>query len=182
MGYKLGNVNGKSSLINGTDYYDLETISNGKVSSDPTEALKSLDLMSDLYNKLDQFEPSGSTDDVTLESPVNNSNSCFAVGLNYKTHAEESNMDLPEFPMIFAKYTSCIVGPFHEVELRSDMVDYEAELVAVIGKPGKDIAIENAWDHVAGLTVGQDISDRAVQFHSTPPHFNLGKSLILLGL
>ena len=181
MGFKLGNVNGKSSLISGDNYYDLESISNGKVSSDPTQALNSIDSMSDLYSKLDEFEPSGSTNDITLGSPVNNSNNCFAVGLNYKKHAEESNMDLPQYPMIFAKYTTCIVGPFHEIELRSDMVDYEAELVAVIGKPGKDIPLENAWDHVAGLTAGQDISDRAVQFHSTPPHFNLGKSFDTFG-
>ena len=90
-------------------------------------------------------------------------------------------MDLPEYPMIFAKYTTCIVGPFHDIKMRSDLVDYEAELVAVIGKPGKDIARENAWDHVAGLTVGQDISDRAVQFHSVPPMFNLGKSFDTFG-
>ena len=95
MGFKLGNVNGKSSLISGDNYYDLESISNGKVSSDPTQALNSIDSMSDLYSKLDEFEPSGSTNDITLGSPVNNSNNCFAVGLNYKKHAEESNIDLP---------------------------------------------------------------------------------------
>ena len=62
-----------------------------------------------------------------------------------------------------------------------DLVDYEAELVFVIGKGGKNISKENAWDHVAGLTVGQDISDRAVQFHATPPQFSLGKSFDTFG-
>ena len=181
MGFKLANVNGKSSLIDGVDYYDLETLSNGNVSSDPTEALHSLDLISDLYSKLDNFEPSGSIENETLGSPVNNSKNCFAVGLNYLKHAEESNLEVPKFPVVFTKHTSCIVGPFHEIELRSDLVDYEAELVAVIGKPGKDISKEEAWDHVAGLTIGQDISDRAVQFHSAPAHFNLGKSFDTFG-
>tara|TARA_B100000287_G_C20254989_1_gene631617 strand:- start:12 stop:572 length:561 start_codon:yes stop_codon:yes gene_type:complete len=65
--------------------------------------------------------------------------------------------------------------------MKSDMVDYEAELVFVIGKGGKDISKEAAWDHVAGLCVGQDISDRPVQFHATPPQFNLGKSFDTFG-
>ena len=65
--------------------------------------------------------------------------------------------------------------------MRSDHVDYEAELVAVIGKSGKDISTENAWDHIAGLCVGQDISDRVVQFAAKPPQFNLGKSFDTFG-
>lgn len=67
------------------------------------------------------------------------------------------------------------------VELRSDAVDYEGEVVAVIGRAGRDIAEADAWDHVAGLTVGQDISDRAVQFAAQPPHFDLGKSFDTFG-
>jgi 2-keto-4-pentenoate hydratase/2-oxohepta-3-ene-1,7-dioic acid hydratase in catechol pathway len=90
-------------------------------------------------------------------------------------------MEIPPFPMVFTKHTSCIVGPFDNIEMRSDIVDYEAELVLVIGKKGKNISKETAWDHVAGLTVGQDISDRAVQFHATPPQFNLGKSFDTFG-
>ena len=90
-------------------------------------------------------------------------------------------MEIPPFPMIFTKHTSCITGPFENIEMRSDIVDYEAELVLVIGKEGKDISKENAWSYLAGLTVGQDISDRAVQFHATPPQFNLGKSFDTFG-
>ena len=96
-------------------------------------------------------------------------------------YAEESGMEIPPFPMVFTKHTSCIVGPFEDIQMRSDIVDYEAELVVVIGKKGKNITIDNAWEHVAGLTVGQDISDRAVQFHATPPQFNLGKSFDTFG-
>ena len=181
MGFKLGNIDGRSALVRNNDYYDLETISGGEVSSIGIEAIQSEDLLSDLYSKLDSFEATGNIDDVTLGAPITSSINCFAVGLNYRNHAEESGMEIPAFPMIFTKHTSCIVGPFDNVEMRSDIVDYEAEMVVVIGKGGKDIAKDDAWRHVAGITVGQDISDRSVQFHATPPQFNLGKSFDTFG-
>ena len=90
-------------------------------------------------------------------------------------------MEIPNVPMIFTKHTSCLVGPHAEIEMRSDHVDYEAELVAVIGKSGKDISADDSWNHVAGLCVGQDISDRVVQFAAKPPQFNLGKSFDTFG-
>lgn len=85
-------------------------------------------------------------------------------------------MEVPENPLVFAKFTGCISAPNAEIELRSDAADYEAELVVVIGTAGRDIPEASAWDHVFGLTVGQDISDRALQFAAKPPHFDLGKS------
>ena len=181
MGFKLGNIDGRSALVRNNDYYDLETISGGEVSSIGIEAIQSEDLLSDLYSKLDSFEATGNINDVTLGAPITSSINCFAVGLNYRNHAEESGMEIPAFPMIFTKHTSCIVGPFDNVEMRSDIVDYEAEMVVVIGKGGKDISKDDAWSHVAGITVGQDISDRSVQFHATPPQFNLGKSFDTFG-
>jgi 2,4-diketo-3-deoxy-L-fuconate hydrolase len=60
--------------------------------------------------------------------------------------------------------------------LSSDTVDWEAELVAVIGRPGRNIAASDAWSHVAGLCVGQDLSDREHQFAATPPQFSMAKS------
>ena len=181
MGFKLGNIKGRSALVRDKNYYDLETISDGKISPEGIEAIKSEDLLSDLYSKLDDFKPTGNINDITLGPPISNSINCFAVGLNYRNHAEESGMEIPAFPMIFTKHTSCIVGPFDNVEMRSDIVDYEAEMVVVIGKGGKDIFKDDAWSHVAGITVGQDISDRSVQFHATPPQFNLGKSFDTFG-
>jgi 2-keto-4-pentenoate hydratase/2-oxohepta-3-ene-1,7-dioic acid hydratase in catechol pathway len=56
-------------------------------------------------------------------------------------------------------------------------VDWEVELVAVIGRPAHHVPVGRAWDHIAGLTVGQDFSDRAVQMEGSPPQFSLGKSL-----
>ena len=181
MSYKLANVSGRSVLVNGDDYFDLAKISEGNVSSDPSQVVNSLGAISNLYEQIDQFDASGSLKDVQMGPPVTGSRNCFAVGLNYRNHAEESGMEIPPFPMIFTKHTSCINGPFDNIEMRSDIVDYEAELVVVIGKQGKNISNDEAWNHVAGLTVGQDISDRSVQFHATPPQFNLGKSFDTFG-
>jgi 2-keto-4-pentenoate hydratase/2-oxohepta-3-ene-1,7-dioic acid hydratase in catechol pathway len=181
MSFKLGNVNGKAALIKNDAFYILSEISNGEISDNTSRAVNNLDAIAKLYSVIDQFAPSGSLKDVKMGPPITGSRNCFAVGLNYRNHAEESGMEIPPFPMIFTKHTSCINGPFDNIEMRSDIVDYEAELVVVIGKQGKNISNDEAWNHVAGLTVGQDISDRSVQFHATPPQFNLGKSFDTFG-
>ena len=180
MGYKLGSNSGKAVFIKDDKYYDISLISNGDISSNSIEALSDTEKLSQLYSKLTDYEPSGNLSDINLGPPLIPTN-VFAVGLNYKKHAEESNLELPPFPMIFTKHSTCISGPKSDICMKSDMVDYEAELVFVIGKGGKDISKEDAWDHVAGLCAGQDISDRPVQFHATPPQFNLGKSFDTFG-
>lgn len=181
MAFRLANIEGRAALVSGDAYYDLEDISNGNFSGDPMQALERLSELSALGAQLDNLESSGQLADVELGPPVPNPKNCYAVGLNYRNHAEESNMDIPPVPMVFTKHTSCISGPTANIEMRSDYVDYEAELVAVIGKPGKDIARDDAWQHVAGLCVGQDISDRPMQFSAAPPQFNLGKSFDTFG-
>ncbi len=118
----------------------------------------------------------GSLADAELGAPVPRPRNVFAVGLNYRSHAVESGMELPKNPLVFTKFPSCLVGPNADVELRSATADWEVELVVVIGTGGRDIEPADAWDHVLGLTVGQDISDRALQFAAKPPHFDLGKS------
>lgn len=180
MGYKLGSNSGRAIFIKDDKYYDVNTISNGDISSYSLKALSDTEKLSQLYINLNDYEPSGNLSDINLDPPIIPTN-VFAVGLNYKKHAEESNLEIPPFPMIFTKHSTCISGPKSDICMKSDMVDYEAELVFVIGKGGKDISKEDAWQHVAGLCVGQDISDRPVQFHATPPQFNLGKSFDTFG-
>ena len=180
MGYKLGSNSGRAIFIKDDKYYDVNTISNGDISSNSVEALSDTEKLRQLYINLNDYEPCGNLGDINLDPPIMPTN-VFAVGLNYKKHAEESNLEIPPFPMIFTKHSTCISGPKSDICMKSDMVDYEAELVFVIGKGGKDISKEDAWDHVAGLCVGQDISDRPVQFHATPPQFNLGKSFDTFG-
>lgn len=100
----------------------------------------------------------------------------LAVGLNYLDHAAESGFAVPETPIVFTKFASSITGPFGPLTLTGDSVDWEVEMVAVIGIGGRDIAADDAFDHIAGFTVGQDYSDRDVQFLGAPAQFSLGKS------
>lgn len=100
----------------------------------------------------------------------------FAIGLNYKDHADETGSEYPAQPLVFTKFQSAIAGPYGELELPSEAVDWEVELVVVIGIGGAGIAEADAWNHVAGLTVGQDYSERRVQRAGKPPQFSMGKS------
>ena len=101
----------------------------------------------------------------------------FAIGLNYRDHAEEASIPIPKKPMVFTKFPSCLAGPRGEVKMRGDTTDYEVELVVVIGEGGTDIAEGDAMAHVAGYCIGQDITDRRMQFSDKPPQFSMGKSL-----
>ena len=181
MGFKLANIKGRAALLNEESFYDLEKISEGNLSHDTTNALFHLEELDELSNKLNDLEATGKISEAEFDAPVSFPKNCYAVGLNYRNHAEEANMTIPEIPMVFTKHTSCLVGATADVEMRSNYVDYEAELVVVIGLSGKDISKDQAWNHVAGLCVGQDISDRPAQFASTPPMFNLGKSFDTFG-
>ena len=111
-----------------------------------------------------------------LGPPVPRPRQVFAVALNYPPHAAEAGYQPPTDPLVFTKFPSCLTGPHATVELPGDRVDWEVELVAVIGVGGHRIPAERAWSHVAGLTVGQDLSERGVQMRGTPPQFSLAKS------
>jgi 2-keto-4-pentenoate hydratase/2-oxohepta-3-ene-1,7-dioic acid hydratase in catechol pathway len=100
----------------------------------------------------------------------------FGIGLNYRAHAEETGAEIPPAPVVFTKFPSCLTGPTNDVVLFGPTTDWEAELVVVIGTRARDIAAEKAWGAIAGLTCGQDVSERMMQFASKPPHFDLAKS------
>jgi 2-keto-4-pentenoate hydratase/2-oxohepta-3-ene-1,7-dioic acid hydratase in catechol pathway len=102
----------------------------------------------------------------------------FAIGLNYKDHAEEANLPLPERPMVFTKFPASVTGPVGEVELPSGSVDFETELVVVMGRRAERVAAGDAWSYVAGLTAGQDLSERELQMDGAPPQFSLAKSFM----
>lgn len=118
-------------------------------------------------------------DPARLGAPSPRPRQIVAFGLNYSEHAAESGFDAPEgLPPVFPKFVSSLSGPVSTVVLpEGGTVDWEIELVVVIGKAiDGPISPEDAWDHVAGLTAGQDISDRASQFSTPAPQFGLGKS------
>jgi 2-keto-4-pentenoate hydratase/2-oxohepta-3-ene-1,7-dioic acid hydratase in catechol pathway len=114
-------------------------------------------------------------DESRLRCPVPRPRQVFAIGLNYRSHAEESGLPVPEVPATFTKFPASLGGPFDDVEIVGDTVDWEVELVAVIGPDADRVPEADAWDHVAGLTVGQDVSDRTLQF-AAGMQFSLGKS------
>jgi 2-keto-4-pentenoate hydratase/2-oxohepta-3-ene-1,7-dioic acid hydratase in catechol pathway len=114
--------------------------------------------------------------DAGLGAPVPNPRQVFAVALNYRPHAAEAGFQAPDEPLVFTKFPSCITGPVTEVVLPEGRPDWEIEVVAVIGTGGWRIPRASAWDAVAGLTVGQDLSERVTQTRGTPAQFSLGKS------
>lgn len=181
MTYTLANVDGRAALVADGHWYDLETVSGGELGPDPMAALAVPDRLAALTADLDEHEPNAALAPASLGPPVPRPRNVFAIGLNYQAHADEGSMAVPDNPLVFTKFPSCLVGPTTDIELRSDVVDYEGELVVVIGRGGKDIERSAAWDHIVGLTVGQDVSDRAVQFAASPPHFDLGKSFDTFG-
>lgn len=177
MGYRMGTVEGRAVLVDDLGLgYDLAAAAGDATMADPLVALADPARLREVAGRLDGAPSLGSVEEMTLGSPVPRPRQVFGVGLNYRSHAEESGLEPPPSPLVFTKFPACIAGPTAEVELRADTVDFEAELVVVIGPGGRDIPAAAAWDHVAGLTAGQDISDRALQFASAPPHFDLGKS------
>ncbi|MFZ9696334.1 MAG: fumarylacetoacetate hydrolase family protein [Ilumatobacteraceae bacterium] len=181
MTFTFANHAGRAVLVDGDNYHDLEALSGGAVPSDPVAALALQDSLHDLQKKTAGRPPEGKVDSAKLGPPSPSPEKVFGIGLNYRTHAAESGMDVPDNPVVFAKFSSCITAPNATIELRSEIVDYEAEIVVIIGKSGKDIAKADAWNHVFAITAGQDVSDRAVQMASKPPHFDLGKSFDTFG-
>src|SRR6266496_1459553 len=101
-----------------------------------------------------------------LLAPVPRPGKLICIGLNYRDHAAESNMPIPEKPVIFSKFTTSVVGPDDPVVLpkTSSQVDYEAELAVVIGRRAKEVPLGEALEYVLGYTMINDVSARDFQF------------------
>ncbi|GGF99081.1 fumarylacetoacetate hydrolase family protein [Paenibacillus abyssi] len=113
--------------------------------------------------------------ELTLAPCVTAPSKIICVGLNYRKHAEETNAPIPEYPILFNKFSNTLTGHGHDVALPkvSQKVDYEAELVIVIGKESKYLTKENALDHVFGYCCVNDLSARDLQLRT--PQWMLGK-------
>ena len=105
-------------------------------------------------------------DRIRLVSPVPRPGKLICIGLNYRDHARESGMAIPERPVVFSKFTTSVIGPDQPVLLPaiSTQVDYEAELAVVIGRKARRVPKERALDHVLGYTNFNDVSARDLQF------------------
>jgi len=112
-----------------------------------------------------------------LSAPVPDPRQVFAIALNYAPHAAEAGYTAPDVPLVFTKFPSCITGPTATVALPAEgHTDWEVEIVAVVGRGGRNIPESEAWSALAGVTLGQDLSERLTQLAGRPAQFSLGKS------
>jgi len=116
--------------------------------------------------------------DVQLLPPITGCEKIICVGLNYKDHCTEQNLSFPEEPVIFSKFPSAIISSGEEIVLPkiSDSVDWEVELAVIIGKKGKNINKNEAFNYVAGYTVANDVSARDWQLKKNANQWLLGKT------
>jgi 2-keto-4-pentenoate hydratase/2-oxohepta-3-ene-1,7-dioic acid hydratase in catechol pathway len=116
--------------------------------------------------------------EVVIEAPLIRPPKILAIGLNYRAHAEESNMEIPKYPLVFTKQGTSANGPYAPIHAPREtrMLDYEGELAIVIGKRCRRVTKADASKVIAGFCVLNDVSVREWQFLVTPPQFTMGKS------
>ncbi len=170
---KIANLDNRAVLVLGDHVADIATASDGRFGPDPMSIYDDWDAFVEFATGVDTA--TGPLDEAALGNPAPRPRQVFAIGLNYGEHAEESGMKLPAVPATFTKFPAALSGPFDDIEIVGDMVDWEVELVAVIGRRADRVAAADGWQHIAGLTIGQDISDRHLQF-AAGAQFSLGKS------
>jgi 2-keto-4-pentenoate hydratase/2-oxohepta-3-ene-1,7-dioic acid hydratase in catechol pathway len=181
MSFGLLNAKGRAGIQFGNRFLDVERASGGRFSSDPMLVIQGWDGVRDWAGGLNESAADSPVNEADLGPPIPRPTKVFGVGLNYRSHATEAGLEAPKAPLIFTKFPSCLVGPRADVRLSSAYVDWEVELVVVMGRRGRRIPEAKAFDHVAGYCVGQDISDRKIQFADKPPQFSMGKSIDTYG-
>lgn len=174
---RTANLNGRLVLVLGDGVVDVEKASSGSFSSDPQAVF---DRWAEFHDWAQSADAAGHLrtplEERQLGAPVPRPRQVFAVALNYADHVTESGTAVPARPAVFTKYPTSLTGPYDTIALPSDLVDWEVELVAVIGRKAYQVAEQDAWQYVAGLTLGQDLSERGVQLQGPAPQFSLGKS------
>ena len=170
---KIANVSGRAHLVVDGRLVDVEKASGGRLPADPTALVSTLDSVGDLEIPDDAPALEGAK----LGPPVPRPSKILALGLNYRAHAEESGLQPPEEPVVFTKLPSALVGSTDDIVIPDGRVrvDWEAELVVCVGRGGKRIWEADAWSHVAGVSAGQDVSDREEQFRALR-QFTMAKS------
>ncbi len=173
---RIGNLAGRLTLFTDAGAVDVATASGGRFDADPQA----------VYERWDHFrewaaQANISADTVPFEmrelgAPSPRPAQVFGIGANYEAHSAEAKLELPEFPVVFTKFPTSMTGPVGDVVLTGPTVDWEAELVVVLGKRARHVPAAQAWDHVAGLTAGQDLTDRTEQMKNQWPQWSLGKS------
>jgi len=142
----------------------------GSVSGDSVQVLPFADMFAALGAGIDGLKAAAATgtlplSDVRILAPIPRPQKLICIGLNYRDHAIESNMEIPKLPTVFNKFATSVIAPGDAVVLPkvSEKPDYEAEFAFVIGKGGRNIAADNWQDHVIGYTIINDVSARDIQ-------------------
>jgi 2-keto-4-pentenoate hydratase/2-oxohepta-3-ene-1,7-dioic acid hydratase in catechol pathway len=171
---RIANVDGRLALVTAKGVLDVGAATAGGLPSDAQAAYGHWDELLEWAQTAEgEMQP---LDETRLGPPAPQPRQVLAIGLNYAGHAAEAGVATPEAPSVFTKFPTSIGSPCAAVALPSEHVDWEIELVAVIGRRAYRVSEERAWSHVAGLTVGQDLSERKVQNRPPAPQFSLGKS------
>lgn len=176
---KVAVIKSRTTLVAGGRCVDAERASGGTVPADPAAMFTMWPALLSTAARIEREGPGNAPalDYGALERPVPVPLQAFGIGLNYADHASESTMTLPDHPLVFPKFSSSIAGPNEPVVTRSNALDWEAELVVVIGTDCYEVPAADALSVIAGYTAGQDLSDRVVQFEGgANPQFGLGKS------
>ncbi|WP_028927305.1 fumarylacetoacetate hydrolase family protein [Pseudonocardia acaciae] len=176
---RIGNLSGRLTLFTERGAVDVEKASEGRFGADPQAAYQDWDGLRSWAAGLDASSVTAvEFDPADLGAPAPAPAQVFAIGLNYRAHAEEAGLAAPEgLPPVFTKFRSALAGPVGTVTLPpGGHTDWEVELVVVIGRHAERVAAADAWGFVAGLTVGQDLSERIGQLAGSAPQFSLAKS------
>jgi 2,4-didehydro-3-deoxy-L-rhamnonate hydrolase len=175
---RIANNAGRLALVQNDRILDVERASGGAFAADPALVFARWSELAAWAKSIDVQSHPDATPLVSavLDAPSPEPRQVVGIGLNYADHAAESGLPLPETPLVFTKFASSVAGPDVDVTLPGPTTDWEAELVIVIGKGGRHIPLAEARSHVAGFTVGQDLSERTIQWQGQPAQFSMGKS------
>ncbi|MFI0350062.1 fumarylacetoacetate hydrolase family protein [Actinomadura sp. 9N407] len=177
---RLANLNGRLAVVAGDAAVDVAEASEGRFAADPQAVFAEWDLFREWAASLDTSRgDSFSMED--LGPPVPRPRQVFAIGINYAAHASEAGYPPESAPVTFTKFPGCLAGPVCEVELPSGTVDWEVEMVVAVSRETAGVRREDAWDHIAGITLGQDLSERTSQLAGAKPQFSLAKSFANFG-
>ncbi|HEU4849426.1 MAG TPA: fumarylacetoacetate hydrolase family protein [Terrimesophilobacter sp.] len=175
---RIANIDGRLTIVVTTDHgIDVERASGGRFAAEPTAVFDRWDEFSEWAAGLEGIAAEVELRPDRIGAPSPTPRQIFAVGLNYRAHADESGFSIPDSPVVFTKYQSALTGPNTTVRLPpGGHTDWETELVVVVGRKASAVSEDDAWGHVAGLTIGQDLSERITQRSGPAPQFGLGKS------
>jgi 2-keto-4-pentenoate hydratase/2-oxohepta-3-ene-1,7-dioic acid hydratase in catechol pathway len=174
---RIATINQRLCLIEGGGAIDVHAASGGQFDAEPAAIYPNWHEFTAWAASADLPDPEPFAPE-ELGSPSPAPRQVFGIGLNYSDHVAESGFARPDTnPPVFTKFPSCITGPFGDITLPAGgHTDWEVELAVIIGATAHLVSAAKAWDHVAGLSVGQDVSERILQLATQPPQFSLGKS------